>query len=212
MRQSLSLSRPATVKLLHVTLRTLHNWETGKVRIPYAAFKLVRLFSSYEIFHPIWKDWRIVGSRLVTPEGHSLEAGNFHWLSLMARKAEAFNKVNQQLRELTLTLRDGKMADKGASIAPSLPDYRDNLPLSKSVLALGLVSISTSDSRNQENQLLQGSQGHFDPPFKPQPKPSQNRPCRAIARKRHFAHYPDFIPQSASSLLTRQVVVRGDLC
>ncbi len=100
MRQSLSLSRPATVKLLRVSLRTLNNRETGKVRIPYAAFKLVRLFSSYEIFHPIWKDWRIVGSRLVTPEGHSLEAGNFHWLSLMARRAEAFGTVNRQLAEL----------------------------------------------------------------------------------------------------------------
>ncbi len=98
MRQSLSLSRPATVKLLHITLRTLHNWETGKVRIPYAAFKLIRLFNSYEIFRPIWQDWRIVGSRLVTPEGHALEAGNFHWLSLMARRSDAFGRLHREKR------------------------------------------------------------------------------------------------------------------
>jgi DNA-binding XRE family transcriptional regulator len=97
MRQSLSLSRPAVVKLLRVSERTLHNWETGKVRIPYAAYKLVRLFNSYEIFHPIWRDWKIVGSRLITPEGHSLDAGNFHWLSLMARRSDAFGRLNREI-------------------------------------------------------------------------------------------------------------------
>jgi hypothetical protein len=29
LRQTVSLSRPATAKLLHVTLRTVHNWETA---------------------------------------------------------------------------------------------------------------------------------------------------------------------------------------
>ena len=49
MRQSLSLSRPTTVKLLHVILRTLHNWETGKVRIRYSAYKLIRVFNSNDL-------------------------------------------------------------------------------------------------------------------------------------------------------------------
>ncbi len=50
MRQSLSLSRPVTVKLLHITLRTLHNWESGKVKIPYAAYWLIWIFKSDEIY------------------------------------------------------------------------------------------------------------------------------------------------------------------
>ncbi len=157
MRQSLSLSRPATVKLLHITLRTLHNWESGKVRIPYAAFKLIRLFSSYPIFQPIWKDWRIVGSRLITPEGHSLEAGNFHWLSLMARKAEAFTKINQQLRQLTASVQHGKITDKGALLGPCLSAVRDEISPLKPAFALGLVFNSTSETFIDENQQIQGS-------------------------------------------------------
>ena len=35
LRQTVYLSRPDTAKLSHVSLRTVHNWETGKVLIPY---------------------------------------------------------------------------------------------------------------------------------------------------------------------------------
>ena len=129
MRQSLSLSRPAVVKLLRVSERTLRNWETGKVRIPYSAYKLVRLFSSYEIFRPIWKDWRIVGSRLITPEGHSLEAGNFHWLSLMARRSDAFGRLSQENR----LQKEAEKAEHSASVS-------------------GLVLNSTSATLFDENQ------------------------------------------------------------
>ncbi len=153
MRQSLSLSRPATVKLLHITLRTLHNWESGKVRIPYAAFKLIRLFSSYPIFHPIWKDWRIVGSRLITPEGHSLEAGNFHWLSLMARRAEAFTKVNQQLRERRASDCHALRATVPVSIVADILDFGS--------CSTGLVYNSTSGKLFNQNQQIQGSQPHL---------------------------------------------------
>ncbi len=139
MRQSASLSRRATAKLLHISLRTLHNWESGKVRIPYAAYKLIRLFNSYEIFHPIWKDWRIVGSRLITPEGHSLDASNFHWLSLMARRAEAFGKTYQKLGQLQA------QAKPHTGAAAAIPS--------------GLVYNSTSRTENSENQQIQGSHG-----------------------------------------------------
>ena len=139
MRQNVSLSRRATAKLLHISLRTLHNWESGKVQIPYAAYKLIRLFNSYEIFHPIWKDWRIVGSRLITPEGHSLEAGNFHWLSLMARRAEAFGKTYQKLGQLQAQAKP----HIGAAAA----------------VASGLVYNSTSRTEKAENQQNKGFLG-----------------------------------------------------
>ena len=37
------LSTIEAAKLLRVSERTLHNWEKGRVRIPYAAFKLMRI-------------------------------------------------------------------------------------------------------------------------------------------------------------------------
>lgn len=37
------LDRPAAARLLGVTTRTVRNWETSRCRVPYAAFKLMRL-------------------------------------------------------------------------------------------------------------------------------------------------------------------------
>lgn len=183
MRQSLSLSRHATAKLLRISLRTLQNWETGKVRIPYAAYKLVRLFNSYEIFHPIWHDWRIVGSKLITPEGHSLEAGDFHWLSLMARKAEAFSKTHRQLRLLQAQARPHTVAAE--PVAP------------------GLVYNSTSRKENDKNQQNKGFSGvslerHPEPPQILLPEQAPDTPI------------PDGLPvRLQSAFLARQVSAAG---
>ena len=53
-----------TAKLLRVSIRTLHNWENGRVRIPYAAYKLIRILRGYELPGPAWKDYRLVGDTL----------------------------------------------------------------------------------------------------------------------------------------------------
>lgn len=39
----LGLSHPDAAKILHVSLRTLHNWMSGRHEVPYAAYKLLRL-------------------------------------------------------------------------------------------------------------------------------------------------------------------------
>ncbi|MBL8498656.1 hypothetical protein ABF87_13890 [Nitrosomonas sp. JL21] len=38
------LSKQKAADMLHVTHRTWHNWESGRVQVPYAAFKLLRRF------------------------------------------------------------------------------------------------------------------------------------------------------------------------
>lgn len=49
MYRSLGLDRPGCAKLLHITERTLHNWESGKHDIPYAAYRLLRLLNRMEL-------------------------------------------------------------------------------------------------------------------------------------------------------------------
>lgn len=39
----LGLNHPGAAKLLHVSLRTLHNWLSGRHEVPYADQKLLRL-------------------------------------------------------------------------------------------------------------------------------------------------------------------------
>src|SRR3546814_3389691 len=61
MRLSCALSVAAAAKVLHVTARTLHNWESGASRVPYAAYKLLRLLRGGELPGAAWKGWRLHG-------------------------------------------------------------------------------------------------------------------------------------------------------
>lgn len=189
------MSRPAVAKFLHVSLRTLHNWETGKVRIPYAAYKLLRLFNSYEIFHPIWKNWRFVGARLVTPEGHSFEAGNFHWLSLMARRAEAFSTVNRQLAALRVQVKrhsQGKSGTGQDSVpphepAPLLPASAEPKPIFRPIRSSGFILSKTTFSISEHqpsanepdyiNQQLSEHGKSLETQSQPQAETSDGEAC-----------------------------------
>jgi hypothetical protein len=120
----------ACAQLLRVSERTIRGWESGQTRIPYAAFKLLRVLKGGRyLSHPIWKDFVIRGDTLITPEGHQFQAGELGWWSLLVRQARAFREV----------LRDRD--DKAGARAPG-PDCA-----AIEGSALGLVSSSTSDPR-----------------------------------------------------------------
>jgi DNA-binding transcriptional regulator YiaG len=63
MYRQMGLDRPAAAKLLHVSERTLHNWESGVHEIPYTAYKLLRLLS-YSELPGAWSGWHIAVGRL----------------------------------------------------------------------------------------------------------------------------------------------------
>ena len=69
---SLGMNRAACAKFLHVTERTLHNWESGQHAIPYTAYKLLRLHACHELPGKAWQGWRLHSGKLWTPEGHGL--------------------------------------------------------------------------------------------------------------------------------------------
>ncbi|GGA74868.1 hypothetical protein GCM10011521_11340 [Arenimonas soli] len=89
-RSTCCLSVPAAAKLLRVTERTLQNWESDRVRIPYAAYKLMRVLRGHELTDPAWRGFRVVGNTLWTPEGHAFRPGHMTWWSLTCRMADEF--------------------------------------------------------------------------------------------------------------------------
>ena len=65
-------NRAQCAKFLHVSERTLHNWESGIHAVPFAALKLLRIMNRYELPDPAWRDWVFHGGKLWTPEDYGL--------------------------------------------------------------------------------------------------------------------------------------------
>lgn len=91
------LSHPEAAKLLHVSLRTLQNWLSGKHQIPYMAFKLLRLLRYTELPGKTWQGWHFSRGMLVTPEGRTIAGHEGSWWSMLVRQARSFHVLYQQM-------------------------------------------------------------------------------------------------------------------
>lgn len=87
------MSTRDAAKLLRVSLGTIHNWEAGIVRVPYTAFKLMRLMRGGKVLGPDWRDFFVHGERLITPEGHEFNRADLAWWSLLIRQAVAWRQL-----------------------------------------------------------------------------------------------------------------------
>jgi DNA-binding XRE family transcriptional regulator len=74
MRHRADLTRKQAADLLDVTARTIQNWETGGARIPWLAFKMLRILTGYAMPGKAWEGWTIHGDRLIAPNGRWYEA------------------------------------------------------------------------------------------------------------------------------------------
>ncbi len=98
MYRNLGLDLAGCAKLLHVTERTLHNWQSGKHDIPFAAYKLLRLLNRMELPGESWAGWCFHGGKLWTPEGRSFVGTDGSWWSLLVRRAAMFDELFPKLQ------------------------------------------------------------------------------------------------------------------
>lgn len=87
------LSPEQAGKALHVTPRTIRYWISGKVLVPYAAYKLVRVMRLFELPCPGWQGWHMHSGRLWSPEGYGFSPGDTHWWGHLLRKVGLFQLV-----------------------------------------------------------------------------------------------------------------------
>lgn len=118
-RLSCSLSVREAGKLFRVSERTIRNWEAGRVGIPYAAFKLMRILRGYELPGKAWKGYRLQGSTLWSPEGLPFHSHDATWWSLTVRMAHEF--VRSRLGQSLPVLAQGVAARVSEANPPSRP-------------------------------------------------------------------------------------------
>ena len=120
MYRNLGWDQAACAKNLHITRRTLHNWESGRHDIPYTAYRLLRLLNRMELPGESWSGWCFHGGTLYSPEGRAFLGTDGSWWSLLVRRAAMFDQLYQ------MTQRGAKAAeprqDGGVSVrAPHGP-------------------------------------------------------------------------------------------
>jgi len=76
MRRRADLNRKLAADLLDVTVRTIQNWETGGARIPWLAYRMLRILTGYAMPGKAWEGWTIHGDRLYAPNGRWYEANS----------------------------------------------------------------------------------------------------------------------------------------
>ena len=75
-RKRADLSRKQAADLLDVAVRTIQNWETGGARIPWLAFRMLRILTGYALPGKAWECWTVCGDRLYAPNGHWYDANS----------------------------------------------------------------------------------------------------------------------------------------
>jgi hypothetical protein len=141
-------------KLFRVSPRTIRNWEAGRVLVPYAAFKLMRILRGYELPGASWRGWRLVGDTLWTPEGLAFHAWDASWWSLTVRMAHAFRDLASGRRRLPGL---PAPAPVPASVAPE--GAADRSPEGRQAGGTpGLVLSSTSENGNRDSSGKPGSE------------------------------------------------------
>ena len=90
------LSLDEAAKHLHVTPRTIRYWVSGKVTVPYSAYKLLRVMRLFELPCEGWDGWHMHSGRLWSPEGHGFVPSDSNWWGLLVRKARLFEQMYER--------------------------------------------------------------------------------------------------------------------
>ena len=87
MRHRAFLTIPQAARALDVTTKTVLNWEQGKSRIPYAAYRVLKLKVGYVFDDEHFGDWFTRGNTLWSPEGRAFQPHELRYISHYFRMA-----------------------------------------------------------------------------------------------------------------------------
>lgn len=93
LRLASGLTRREAAAVLDVTGRTVQNWETGGARIPWLAFRMLRILQGYALPGSAWEGWTVSGDTLHAPNGRHFTAGELLHLEQVFSMARLWQKI-----------------------------------------------------------------------------------------------------------------------
>lgn len=102
-RVAAGLTQEQAADYLGVSVRTMRNWETGSNRIPYPAFKLIRMRAGAIVHVEGWDGWRYArDGALVTPDGRTFQPWELQQLQLVVSLSRRYleSRYLQQAKPL----------------------------------------------------------------------------------------------------------------
>lgn len=95
-RMAAGLTQEQACEYLGVTRRTMYNWENGINRIPYPAFKLVRMRARRIVHVEGWEGWHFArDGALVTPDGRTFQPWELQNLQLVVSLARRYMEARK---------------------------------------------------------------------------------------------------------------------
>ena len=90
-RRRAGLTMMQVAELLEVDIRTVRNWENSSCKIPYAAFRLMRMAGGYSLLGKAWEGWALWQGKLFSPAGRSFEPHELQYLGNYIAMARLFH-------------------------------------------------------------------------------------------------------------------------
>lgn len=125
MRRRASLDVKQAAQALDVTEKTIQNWEKGRVRIPYTAYRVIKIKAGYVFDDKYFKDWFVRGDTLWSPENRGFKPhelryiANYFW---MARRWLAERRASKDFELLKATIARGAASNGSPTLrAGTLP-------------------------------------------------------------------------------------------
>lgn len=105
---------------LDVDVRTIRNYENGVSRIPYPAFRLLRLLANYQLVGRDWADWSFWQNKLWSPEGRSFAVHELRYVATYISLARHFLNTQNQNQAPASLQRSSEAGAKTVEIPPAV--------------------------------------------------------------------------------------------
>ena len=137
LRRSADLTRKQAADVLDVAVRTVQNWETGGARIPWMAFRMLRVLTGYALPGKAWEGWLVLGDRLYAPNGRWYEANTLEQIEQVFGMARLWRRDYLRRNKKHLSVVGTSPHGLSVGLLPAVEQTREDsgaLPSGKPVL------------------------------------------------------------------------------